>query len=45
MKKSASNEKRSALRAFKSFAFGGNVKISLAKCSLSKVVSLDPKSI
>lgn len=41
VKKSGSNEKRAALRAFKSLAFGKNVKNSRAQRSLSQVVSLD----
>lgn len=45
VKKSGSNEKRAALRAFKSLAFGENVKRSRAQRSLSKVVSLNRKSI
>lgn len=45
VKRSGSNEKRTALRAFKSLAFGQNVKKSRAQCSLAKVVSLNRKSI
>jgi len=45
VKKSGSNEKRAALRAFKSLAFGENVKKSHAQRSLSQVVSWDQKSI
>ena len=45
VKKSGSSEKRAALRAFKSLAFGENVKKSRAQHSLSQVVSLDLKSI
>ena len=44
-KRSGSNEKRTALRAFKSLAFGQNVKKSCAQRSLSQVVSLNRKSI
>ena len=45
VKKSVSNEKRAALRAFKSLAFGENVNKSRSQRSLSQVVSLDRKSI
>jgi len=45
VKRSRSGEKRSAFTAFKSLAFGKNVKKAKAKKSLSKLVSIDEKSI
>ena len=45
VKKARSNEKRAAFTAFKSLAFGKNVKKAKAKKSLSKIVNIDEKSI
>lgn len=45
VKRSRSNEKRAVLNAFKSLAFGQNVKKSTAKKSLSNLVKLNDKSI
>lgn len=45
VKRSGSNEKRAAFSAFKSLAFGRNVKKAKAKRSLSTLVNLNEKSI
>ena len=45
VKKSGSSEKRAAYTAFKSLAFGKNVKKAKAKRSLSKLVNLPEKTI
>lgn len=45
VKQSGSNENRAAFQAFKSLAFGSNVKKSRAKKCLSKPVNLNRKSI
>ena len=45
VKKSGSSEKRAAYTAFKSLAFGKNVKKARAKRSLSKLVNLPEKTI
>ena len=45
VKKARSNKKRAALTAFKSLAFGKNVKKAKVKKSLSKIVNIDEKSI
>ena len=45
VKDSGSKEKRAAFTAFKSLAFGENIKKSRAKRSLGKLVNLNEKSI
>ena len=45
VKQSGCNENRAAFQAFKSLAFGSNVKKSRAKKCLSKPVNLNRKSI
>ena len=45
VKKARSNKKRAAFTAFKSLAFGKNVKKAKVKKSLSKIVNIDEKSI
>ena len=45
VKKARSNKKRAAFTAFKSLAFGKNVKMAKVKKSLSKIVNIDEKSI
>ena len=45
VKRSGSNEKRAALRAFTSLAFGENIKKTRARKSLGKLVNLNERSI
>ena len=45
VKKHNSTDKRAAYSSFKSLAFGENIRKSWSKKSLSKIVSLDERSI